>query len=292
MSSNLNKLVIGTAQFGQDYGITNIRGKVSADEVLKILSKARFHGIKTLDTARTYGNSENILGKAGIDDFDIITKLPSFESGLSSIEDFCDGSLKNSLLNLQIPSIDTVLLHRPEELLGANGPLIYRSLAGLRDKGLVRRIGISIYSPEILANIISKYPVDVVQAPLNVFDRRMISSGWLRKLIDRNIRFIARSVFLQGILLANPMDLPVYFHKWNMHFKKWKNFLQENSLSALEASLQFVVQVPEVDKVVVGVESEIQFSQIVRAMDNCTLMESKQLEINDVGLISPIDWSV
>jgi predicted aldo/keto reductase-like oxidoreductase len=88
------------------------------------------------------------------------------------------------------------------------------------------------------------------------------------------------------------MDLPVYFHKWNMHFKKWKNFLQENSLSALEASLQFVVQVPEVDKVVVGVESEIQFSQIVRAMDNCTLMESKQLEINDVGLISPIDWSV
>mgnify|MGYP003954639605 CR=1 FL=1 len=292
MAGNLKKLVIGTAQFGQDYGITNTRGKVPENEVLEILSKARFHGIKTLDTARAYGDSENILGKAGIDDFDIITKLPSFESVLSGMEDFYDGSLKSSLSNLQIPSIDTVLLHRPEELLRANGPLIFRSLASLRDKGLVKKIGISIYSPEILADIISKYSIDVVQAPLNIFDRRMISSGWLKKLVDKNICFIARSVFLQGILLANPIDLPVYFHKWDLHFEKWINFLQENSLSALEASLQFVAQVPEVDKVIVGVESESQFSEIIGAMSNRTLVESKQLEINDVGLISPIDWSI
>ena len=291
MINSFSKLVIGTAQFGQDYGITNVSGKVSETEVTEILNKARFHGIKTLDTARAYGDSENVLGKAGIDDFDIITKLPSFESASSGLEGFCDRSLQCSLSNLQISSIDTVLLHRPEELLGVNGRCIFRSLASLKDKGLVKKIGISIYSPEILADIISKYSIDVVQAPLNIFDRRIISSGWLRKLADKNISFIARSVFLQGILLADPIDLPVYFHKWNLHFEKWINFLQENSLSALEASLQFVAQAPEVDKLIVGVESESQFSEIIGALGNRTIVESKQLEINDVGLISPIDWS-
>ena len=292
MTGNLKKLVIGTAQFGQDYGITNTRGKVPENEVLKILSKARLHGIKTLDTARAYGDSENVLGKAGIDDFNIITKLPSFELALSGMEDFCDRTLKASLSSLQIPSIETVLLHRPEELLQENGPHIFRSLTTLRDKGLIKKIGISIYSPEILTDIISRYSIDVVQAPLNIFDRRMISSGWLRKLADKNINFIARSVFLQGILLADPIDLPAYFHKWGLHFEKWINFLQNNSLTALEASLQFVAQEPEVDKVIVGVESESQFSEIIGVMDNRTLVESKQLEINDVGLISPIDWSM
>ena len=291
MTDNLKKLVIGTAQFGQDYGITNTRGKVPKNEVFEILSKARLYDIKTLDTARSYGESEFVLGIAGTDGFDIITKLPSLDMSSLNIEHFIDQSIKISLSNLKTPSVDTLLLHRPDELLEVNGNLIYQSLVKLKEAGLVKKIGISIYSPEILENIVSKYTIDVVQAPLNIFDRRIISSGWLYKLADKDISIIARSVFLQGILLTDYVDLPIYFHKWKFHFKKWINFLRENSLSALEASLQFVSELPEVDKFIVGVESLAQFSEIIEAMDSPSFTEAKQLEINDIGLISPIAWS-
>jgi hypothetical protein len=292
MTDNLKKLVIGTAQFGYDYGITNTRGKVPKTEVVKILNEARLHQIKTLDTASLYGESESVLGDAGTDDFDIITKLPSLDKPSSDINYFIDQSIKISLSNLKTPFVDTLLLHRPDELLEVNGHLVYESLTKLKEMGLVKKIGISIYSPEILEDIISEYSIDVVQGPLNIFDRRIINSGWLYKLADKGISFIARSVFLQGILLTDNLDLPIYFHKWKFHFEKWINFLRENSLSALEASLQFVSEIPEVDKFIVGVESLDQFLEIIEAIDSPSFAEAKQLEINDIGLISPINWSI
>ena len=77
MHPNLKKLAIGTAQFGQSYGIANTLGMVSPADVGIILSTARSHGIKTLDTAISYGSSEKVLGSQGVDGFLVITKLPS-----------------------------------------------------------------------------------------------------------------------------------------------------------------------------------------------------------------------
>ena len=292
MGFGLEKLVIGTAQFGQDYGVTNTHGKVSEKEVESILETARTLGIKNLDTAISYGNSENVLGNIGIDDFHVVTKLASFESMTSSFSKFCHDSLQLSLKNLRVPSIDTVLLHRPEELLGSNGKSIYRALLDVKDKGLVENIGISIYSPDILTEIVSKYVIDAIQVPLNIFDRRIISSGWLNRFKDMNVTVTARSVFLQGVLLSNPNNLPAYFQKWSSDFKKMSHFCQINSLSNLEACLQFVTQIPEVDKVIVGVENEKQFSEIISALIAPRKLESNYLESNDLGLINPIDWKL
>jgi aryl-alcohol dehydrogenase-like predicted oxidoreductase len=186
--------------------------------------------------------------------------------------------------------IDTVLLHRPEELISSYGDTIYNALHKLKDDGLVDRIGISIYSPELLDNIYPKYFFDVIQAPLNIFDRRIISSGWLGRLSEMGVSVIARSVFLQGILLSQVNDLPAYFSKWRPLFMQWIEFYQENGLSALEASLQFIVQVPEIDKIIVGVESEHQLTEIVRAINNPVIIEYNDLETDDLGLISPVHW--
>ena len=144
------KLIIGTAQFGQNYGITNLIGKVAEKEIISIFKKARANDINTLDTASSYGDSEKILGTIGVTDFDVMTKLPSFEGISSNFEEFCEKALVMSLTQLKLSCVDAVLLHRPEELLGSHGDAIFGALNGLKDKGLVRRIGISIYSPEIL----------------------------------------------------------------------------------------------------------------------------------------------
>ena len=284
------KLILGTAQFGQNYGITNAIGKVPEAEIKSIFRNARLNQIHTLDTASSYGNSEQVLGNIGVSDFDVITKLPSIDSSTSDIYENYENAILSSLKDLKTSHIETVLLHRPEELLGFYGDAIYNALRKLKDRGLVNRIGISIYSPKLLDDIYPKYFFDVIQVPLNVFDRRIISSGWLIRLSEMGISVIARSVFLQGILLSQVNDLPAYFSQWRPHFKQWIEFYQENGLSALEASLQFIVQVPELDKIIVGVESEQQLTEIVRVINNPVIIEYNNLETDDLGLISPVHW--
>ena len=284
------KLILGTAQFGQNYGITNVTGKVSEVEIKSIFRNARLNQIHTLDTASTYGDSEPVLGNIGVSDFDVITKLPSLGSATSDCYEIYKKSIEGSLKDLKMSRIDTVLLHRPEELISSYGDTIYNALHKLKDDGLVDRIGISIYSPELLDNIYPKYFFDVIQAPLNIFDRRIISSGWLGRLSEMGVSVIARSVFLQGILLSQVNDLPAYFSKWRPLFMQWIEFYQENGLSALEASLQFIVQVQEIDKIIVGVESEHQLTEIVRAINNPVIIEYNDLETDDLGLISPVHW--
>ena len=62
MPSNFEKLALGSAQFGLAYGISNSHGKVSMNEVFRILTLAKSLGINTIDTASAYGNSEDVLG--------------------------------------------------------------------------------------------------------------------------------------------------------------------------------------------------------------------------------------
>jgi len=284
------KLILGTAQFGQNYGITNVTGKVSAVEIKSIFKNARSNQINTLDTASSYGDSEKVLGNIGISDFDVITKLPSIGSSTSKIYENYENVIVSSLKDLKVSCIETVLLHRPEELLSFYGDAIYDALRKLKDRGLVNRIGISIYSPELLEDINPKYLFDVIQVPLNVFDRRIISSGWLTRLSQMGVSVIARSVFLQGILLSQVNDLPAYFSQWRPHFKQWIEFYQGNGLSALEASLQFILQVPEIDKIIVGIESDRQLTEVVRAINNPVIIKSNHLETADLDLISPVHW--
>ena len=55
----MSKLVLGTVQFGCNYGINNMQGQVAQEEVNTILIQAFQNGIRTLDTSSAYGNSED-----------------------------------------------------------------------------------------------------------------------------------------------------------------------------------------------------------------------------------------
>ena len=85
-----SKLCIGTAQFGQNYGITNEETAVDAEEAKRILEIAKRNQINTIDTAQGYGESENIIGQCGslTRDFNIITKLKNIE-----VENYSDQRL-------------------------------------------------------------------------------------------------------------------------------------------------------------------------------------------------------
>ena len=197
-----------------------------------------------------------------------------------------------SISRLKINRLDSVLLHRPEDLMGLKGKNIKNALLKLKSEGFVDKIGISIYSPSILDDISCIKDLDIVQSPLNVFDQRIIDSGWLSKFKDLNIIFHARSIFLQGLLLSNQNNIPSYFDKWKNKFKGWEDFTINNNISKLNAAIKFVNEINEVDKLIIGFEDQDQFMQSIEGFKNTVKYKINYdgLSSNDEKLINPLNW--
>jgi len=277
------KLALGTVQFGLDYGVANQGGKVTIEEVKNILDFSRDKGIDTLDTASRYGNSEQVLGEVGIDGCKIITKTTSLKNGVNEvIRDFYQ-----SLEDLNQDSVDGLLIHDVSEVNDKEFYNLFERLHVLKRQGVVNKIGFSVYMPEQVDFLLGNFDFDLIQVPFNVFDTRLISGGQLQELKKRGVEVHARSVFLQGLLL-NFNDLPDYFLAWQGRFREYQIMVKNNGLSLLEYALNFALNTPELDKVLVGVNSVNQLSSIV---SSAGLNDSlPAFNINDVNLLNPSLW--
>lgn len=291
MSHKVNRLALGTVQFGLPYGIANSRGKVTQAEAAAMLGLAFKSGIHYLDTAIAYGDSEACLGAIGIDDFRIITKLPSVPEGCSDIFKWAQDQLSASLVRLGLKATYGLILHRPDQLLGRDGAILYRALHRLKDAGKTDTIGISIYSPDELDALNKSYKFDLVQAPFSLLDKRLHSSGWLHRLKDSGVEIHTRSTFLQGLLLMNRAALPGKFARWSSIFDEWHNWLSCQNVPALEAALSFPLSFPEIDRVVVGADNIGQLSEIIRASNYHGICSLPNFEALDENLINPSRWS-
>lgn len=285
-----NKLALGSAQFGLNYGISNNNGTVDIIQTNLILEKAKKHGINTIDTAIVYGDSEKLLGEIGVTHFDLITKLPPLPSNQSDIRSWLAINLNLSLKKLNLPKIYGLLLHRSADLIGQNGKKYYDELLRCKEKGLIKKIGVSIYDPQEL-NIFENEGIelDIIQAPFNVFDRRLELSGWMEKLSLMKKEIHVRSIFLQGFLLLSPEQRPKYFSRWGDHLRQWDNWLDINEITPLEACINFLKPYTEIDKIVVGVTNENELSEIINIFENNNVL-SRSFVTNDQQLINPSNW--
>ena len=286
------KLALGTAQFGFDYGVTNQTGRISSNEAKAIIGLAKISGIDILDTAIAYGESESSLGAAGVEDFKVITKLPAIPDEVFNVYFWVNNQILASMKRLNIKSLHGLLLHRPEQLNSSKGPELSESLRQLQTDGVVQKIGVSIYSPNELEKIIGLYDIDIVQAPFNIIDQRLLTSGWLRKLNDLGIEIHVRSVFLQGVLLL-PKELIHYkFRRWMSIFDQWHDWLKENDILATHACIGFVQNFPEISKVVIGIENTIQLEELIVATNQKKNTLWPKISCSDEGLINPSNWNV
>jgi len=288
----MSRLALGTAQFGLPYGVANQFGQVSYAEASSIIKLACSEDIDMLDTAILYGESELRLGNIGVKDFKLVTKLPSSPIDCLDINSWIRQQFKESLLRMRISDAYGLLLHRSDQLLGENGEAIYRALLELKDSGQVQKIGISIYSPSELERLPNHFLFDLVQAPFNLVDRRMLSSGWLNRLKDMGVEIHTRSTFLQGLLLMPQAKMPRKFLPWNDIWQKWYLWLAENDCTALQACLNFSFSCPEIDRIIVGADSQTQLEQIVNAANHLLKYEFPNLQSDDQGLVNPSNWSL
>ena len=116
-SEDISRIAIGTAQYGMNYGIANKTGKISDLEMNRILNKAKDNNILTIDTAKSYGDCEQKLGKQVVDEFKVITKVSNLTRPRNNTNDFVLEELKDSLGKLNLNNLDTLLLHRSKDLL-------------------------------------------------------------------------------------------------------------------------------------------------------------------------------
>ena len=288
----MSRLALGTVQFGIPYGISNQQGKVSLDAATEILNYAHIAGISTLDTAIAYGDSENRLGEIGVKDWRIISKLPEIPIATNDVLNWVRESVNGSLHRLKIPCLYGLLVHRPQQLLSNTGQEIYNALDLLKKEGLVDKIGISIYSPTELEELCNRFSFDLIQAPFNIFDRSLKQSGWLSRLKLGGVEVHVRSIFLQGLLLMNPANRPAYFNRWQPIWIEWEQWLYTNNLTALQACLSFVLSNPDIDRVVVGVDSLSQLQEILAATTIEVVKPPDKLCCDDPDLINPARWQL
>jgi aryl-alcohol dehydrogenase-like predicted oxidoreductase len=285
------RLALGTVQFGLPYGVANKSGQVSRAEAKLMVRLASENGIDTLDTAMAYGESEKYLGEIGVENFKVVTKLSGMPNGCLDINNWIHEQVSSSLVRLGVGQVYGLLLHKSEYLLGPNARELYRALDSLKKKGLVKKIGISIYSPNELEALKNDFSFDLIQAPFNLIDQRLLHSGWMQKLKDNGVEIHTRSAFLQGLLLMNEMDIPPKFSPWKHLWKKWHDWLTENNVSALQGSLAFPLSFPEIARVVVGADSHQQLKEIINATSNLLNTDLPNLLSVDENLINPVNWS-
>ena len=286
----MKRLAIGTVQFGLDYGISNIVGKTTWDDVTGILEKSRKSGVDTLDTAPLYGDSEQILGQVGVQDWKIITKIPPLPNCEVDGSDWVLEHICHSRHKLRVDRLEGVLLHNAGDLIGVQGKNIAAGLKEAKVQGLVRKVGYSIYSPHSLYNLVEVLSPDLVQAPFNVLDQRLERSGWLKRLVGMGAEVHIRSVFMQGLLLMAPEKRPPAFDKWRDHWLKWDASVGGSGEQALALCLGFVKAYTDISRIVVGLNSQAQLEQLFELWDKVAPFEADGLACDDPKLVEPSNW--
>jgi len=290
------RIGLGTVQFGMDYGVSNRAGRPGEDEVAAILARAIQLGVGYLDTAPAYNDAEIVLGRLLPEGHSlrIVTKTPPVTDdvieqrhGRQWVE-----SLKRSLERLRIDSAYGLLVHRTADLGKPGWQHLVEALHAMQARGLVRRTGVSVYDEEQLALAESRFRIELVQLPLNALDRRPLASGRLARLKAQGSEIHARSVFLQGVLLMRPSDLPEFFQPIRPELIKLREEWARRGLSPVAACLAYVLRRNEVDAAIVGVNRLTEFAEIEAAVLAAGDIGSELSEAPDIAPIylDPSRW--
>ena len=279
MHNYANKICIGSAQFGLNYGISNKNGKTDISEISKILALSKKYDIKFIDTANSYGTSELTLGKFKLNDFRIISKYIPPEYNSINLSD----QLESTLNNLKVDSIYGYLSHRPNEF--KDNPERWDELTLLKCKGKVKKIGVSLNNPNEI-DIIEELGIvpDIIQAPYNYLDNRF--KKIFIKYRSLGTEIFARSIFLQGLFFLTKEDLEGYFNE----VKDLIEFLQNNYNDKLAACLlKYVIEEPCIDYVIIGIENSSQLKYNISNFSMNENLPNLSLNISD-NILTPSLW--
>lgn len=277
------KIVIGSANFEQKYGV--VQTKIDKSEIKKILNLSKKNNIFKIDTAEGYFNETNLF--QNIDKkFKFITKMKPDQRWTEL--DFCTEKIESHFKKFNGNEIQTLLFHDTAVLFKKIGFKIFKNIETLKKKKYFKKIGLSIYDTQCLNYLIPNYNFDVVQCPYNILDKRIINSGWFNKLKDKGIEIHIRSVFLQGLLVNKLALKKKYFKKWRFFFSNWFQSLENNKISPVDYCLSDLLNY-DFDQIIIGINNHNNLKEIInfKVIKNIPMFNFKTIETK---LLDPRNW--
>jgi aryl-alcohol dehydrogenase-like predicted oxidoreductase len=266
----LPRLTLGTVQLGIRYGIANKVGKPDETHSHELLQQAEQLGVTCFDTAAGYGDAEAVLGRYfgrfPNPDRQIVTKFkldPAVGTTEAELEKAVRSQLEQSLLHLGIRRIPIYLMHNADDLHRHQDRLV-AVLDRLVREGLIGLMGVSVYRAVDLDRMLQYELFRATQIPINLFDQRLIRSGHLARLKERDIIVFARSVFLQGLFFMDPAELPPALAVAAPLLQALRQLADDEKLPIAQLALSFVRDLPGITSLVIGAETAGQVADNVR----------------------------
>lgn len=285
INSKMSKIVIGTVQFGLSYGINNKVGQVDKLEVMKILGVAHDFGIRTLDTAYVYGNSEEVLGQVNAsDNFKIVSKYPQCNEPVEMM-------FNKSLLRLHTKKLYAYIAHDFDTI--ANDLDRWKEFEALKKENKIERIGFSLYNVKQLQFLWDNdICFDILQFPYNIFDRQF--EPFFDKLKQKKVEIHIRSVFLQGLFFKNTESLGEKINVLKPYLVKLQSYCKDNNITIEQLTLNYVLSKDKIDGVLMGVDSKEQLQTNLSKL-NYTI-SSKDIDfvnsiiVEEKEMLNPVNW--
>lgn len=295
MSGARQQIALGTAQFGLDYGITNSAGRVPPEEAAAMLACAWDGGVHMLDTAHGYGSSEASLKRAFTLEpcraWQVVTKTPPLR--LERIDEAAiarvDSALRESLQALG--HVDTLLVHHADDLLVPGGEALYAWMRQRQEDGLVRRIGVSIYDGTQAVRLLERYALDVVQLPASIAEQRLVKDGTVQRLADGGVEIHVRSLYLQGLLLANPAFVASRFPGQAAWAQRFRDECRNRGLSPIEGCLSFFRAQEGFAVAVIGAASRREVADLLSAWQSAPSIDWRGWAVDNPIFTDPRQWT-
>ena len=291
------QLGLGTVQFGLPYGINNSAGKTLEQECAKVFSIAKNNNISFIDTAYGYGDAHSIIGQntSSIDSCKIITKISISKNQYIDSKDIIafKNILNTSLFDMKRKYIYALLFHDAKDLFKPGSDQIIKEIKLLKAQGIIEKIGVSLYDDKLIESLISLNLIDIIQVPINILDQRLILSGQLEKLHNHGIEIHARSIFLQGLLLQNPIEINSYFKPVKEKLIKLNSEAKTRGITVLELLLGFIKGVSFIDVAIIGVNNAIQLKEIINSIGiDINPEELSYLAVEEECFVNPSKWQI
>jgi aryl-alcohol dehydrogenase-like predicted oxidoreductase len=281
------KLELGTAQFGLNYGVNN-GYKIIESEAKKIVYTLNMQSPVLIDTAPYYGDSESVTERISSDSNKIISKLLSIKN-CSTTEVIHQIKATCSMFDTKLYGL---MVHNADDVLNSDFLDVNVYLDSLRLKGI--KVGVSVYSPDQVYKCNDIMKLDMVQIPLNIIDQRFDNEEFIEFVTKNNIEVHVRSVFLQGLILMENINIPKTLNKIIPYLDSLRSEASKVGVNIYELCLLFVFNKSWVKHVVIGLDSDDQASELVMNIRNIMHkqinLDVSKFSCNDLNLINPVNW--